>query len=543
MATYNRQATLADEQTVTDEKPVADEKALDETPTPTTSHLSNKSSIEDKPTSQSADTDTRDAERQEIEEKVPGVTTTDADPNVITWESDDDPERPLNWTQERKWGCMAIVSSITFLTPLASSMVAPGVPLIMREFHSTDQTVGSFIVSIYILGYALGPLFIAPMSEVYGRVIVYHACNVQFAIWTMACALSPNMGALLVFRLLAGIAGSCPITIGGGTIADMFAAKERGGAMALFAMGPLLGPVIGPVAGGFLSQDAGWRWVFWVILICSGVLTCAGFLLLRETYEPVLLQRKVDVLIKETGNQDLRSKLHPGITKKEYFKRSIIRPTKMLLFSPIVLIFSIYMAIIYGYLYLLFTTLTLVFEGKYGFSQGSVGLTFLGIGVGSLIGLFLFGGSSDRIIKAMEKKKGVMKPEYRLVPLTPGSTLIPIGLFIYGWTAQKGVHWIAPIIGTGFVGMGLIAIFMCVQTYMVDVFTIYAASAIAANTVLRSLMGAFLPLAGPSMYKALGLGWGNSLLGFIAAAMVPVTWFFYKYGEKIRTHPRFQVKF
>jgi MFS family permease len=265
---------------------------------------------------------------------------------------------------------------------------------------------------------------------------------------------------------------------------------------------------------------------------------------MRETYGPVLLQQKTMRLRKETGNSELRSKLDPGLTKKAYFIRAIVRPSKMLLFSPIVGLFSLYMAVVYGYLYLLFTTLSLVFERDYGFSQGSVGLTFLGIGIGSLVGLALFGTLSDRLIQYMAKRAGgEMKPEYRLPPLIPGSCFIPIGLFWYGWSAEAHVHWIMPIIGTAWVGLGLIATFMCIQTYLVDCFTIYAASAIAANTVLRSLVGAFLPLAGPDMYAALGLGWGNSLLGFIGLGMVPITWFFYKYGEQIRKSKRFQVQF
>lgn len=121
--------------------------------------------------------------------------------------------------------------------------------------------------------------------------------------------------------------------------------------------------------------------------------------------------------------------------------------------------------------------------------------------------------------------------------------LIPIGLFVYGWTAEKHVHWIVPIIGTALVGLGLLAIFMPITTYLVDAFTIYAASALAANTILRSLLGALLPLAGRKMYETLGLGWGNSLLAFIALAMCPISWIFFHYGERIRTSPRFQVTF
>lgn len=494
----------------------------------------------------------------DIENGIPVINTTDVavedksaiervvsvrSDNIVDWNSLDDPRRPLNWTNKSKWLNCGIISVLTFLTPLASSMPAPAVPGIMRDFESTNATLASFIVSIYILGYALGPLFIAPMSEVYGRMPVYHTCNILFVVWTIACAVAPNLGALLVFRLLAGIAGSCPITIFGGSIADVFVQEKRGAAMSICALGPLVGPVVGPVAGGFLAQAEGWRWVFWVITIAGGVTAVFSFAFQRETYEPVLLQRLTNQLIKETGNKELRSKLDSGISKTAYFKRAIIRPSKMLIFSPIVLCLSIYMAVVYGYLYLLFTTLTPVYEGVYHFSSGIVGLVYLGIGLGSMSGLVVFGVLSDRILKHLTKKSGTgeMKPEYRLPPLVPATFLIPIGLFWYGWSVDKHAPWIMGVIGTGFVGFGMLATFMPIQMYLVDAYTVHAASAIAANTVLRSAVGAFLPLAGPKMYAALGLGWGNSLLAFIALLISPVAYIFYKYGEQIRK--RYAVEF
>ena len=472
----------------------------------------------------------------------PGPPEDTADPNVVDWDGPDDPEKAMNWPTRKTYINTAIVSGVTFLTPLASSMVAPGVPLIMKEFKSNNETIGSFIVSIYILGYALGPLLIAPLSELYGRLPVYHVNNSLFVLWTIGCALSPNIGALLVFRLLAGIAGSCPLTIGGGSIADMIPQQRRGGFMAIFALGPLMGPVIGPVAGGYLSEAEGWRWNFWVITIAGGIFAMLSFTFMRETFEPVLLERRTQRLRKETGNANLRSKLASNKTPQQYFIQSIVRPSKMLVLSPIVLGLSIYMAVVYGYLYLLFTTLTLVFERDYHFSQGNVGLTYLGIGIGSLFGLVIFGALSDRIVKRMSVK-GEMKPEYRLPPLIPGSVVIPAGLFMYGWSVEAHTHWIVPILGTMLVGLGLLATFMPIQTYLVDAFTLHAASAIAANTVLRSLVGCFLPLAGPKLYSTLGMGWGNSLLGFIALALSPMSWIFFKYGERIRKSKRFQVTF
>ena len=209
---------------------------------------------------------------------------TDRDPDVVDWDGADDPRNPMNWPESRKWINVAVISSITFITlvqydlscyrtklkltndrPLASSMFAPGVPEVMTEFKSTDINLSSFVVSVYVLGYAFGPIIIAPLSELYGRLPLYHTCNVLFVILTVACALSSDLNMLIGFRFLEGTFGSAPLTIGGGTIADMIIQEKRGGVMAIWAMGPLMGPVIGPVAGGFLSQAKGWRWVFWVI--------------------------------------------------------------------------------------------------------------------------------------------------------------------------------------------------------------------------------------------------------------------------------------
>ena len=120
--------------------------------------------------------------------------------------------------------------------------------------------MATFVVSVYILGFAMGPLVIAPLSEMFGRVLIYNVCNALFTIFTIACALATNMNMLIGFRFLAGAVGVAPLTNGAGTIADMMAPEKRGGAMAIWAMGPLLGPVIGPVAGGFLAEDLGWRW-------------------------------------------------------------------------------------------------------------------------------------------------------------------------------------------------------------------------------------------------------------------------------------------
>jgi multidrug resistance protein len=252
----------------------------------------------------------------EGKEEDGGGTSSEDEANIVWWDGDDDPANPYNWPTWLKVVNCVFVSLLTLITPLGSSMFAPGVSELMKEFKSDNLELASFVVSVYVLGFAFGPLVIAPLSEIYGRTIVYHVCNLGFTAFLVACALAPSLNSLIAFRFLSGAFGSCPLTNGGGTIADMIVQEKRAGAMAAFSIGPLLGPIIGPVAGGFLAEAEGWRWVFWVLAILAGTLTIVMLIFARESYAPILLQRKVDRLRKETGNELLRSKLDAGLSPR-----------------------------------------------------------------------------------------------------------------------------------------------------------------------------------------------------------------------------------
>jgi hypothetical protein len=172
------------------------------------------------------------------------VINAEHDPNIVDWE-DNEPGNPYNWTPKKKWLNIAVLSALTLLTPLGSSFFAPAVPRVMADFNSTSELEATFVVSVYLLGFAFGPILIAPLSELYGRLVVYHTCNVGYLVFTVACALATNMNMLIGFRFLAGCFGVAPVTIGGGTVADMMKPEDRGLAMSLWAMGALFGPVIG----------------------------------------------------------------------------------------------------------------------------------------------------------------------------------------------------------------------------------------------------------------------------------------------------------
>lgn len=317
-----------------------------------------------------------------------------------------------------------------------------------------------------------------------------------------------------------------------------------------------------PISPDLQSADLRENRIFKVLACANSLITILAFIFLRESYPPTLLEWKTKRLQKETGNMQLRSKLDLGLKPGALFLRSIVRPTKMLFFSvsspspsrphppgrklipcqPICGLMSLFMAVLYGFLYLLFTTFTFVFEENYHFSAASVGLVYIGSGIGFFIGLGIMAFTSDPLLKKLAARHGTgFKPEYRLPQLICAAPLLPISFFIYGWTAEYHTHWVVPLFGTLLLGIAMNIAFMAIGTYLVDTFQLYAASAMAANTVLRSIFGGVIPLFGLQMYNALGLGWGNSLLAFVALAACPIPYVFFVYGERIRNSKRFQV--
>ncbi|KAG2146698.1 major facilitator superfamily domain-containing protein [Suillus clintonianus] len=448
------------------------------------------------------------------------------------WELD--PVNPRNWSSTNKWITLTITSLYTFASPLASSILAPGLPVLAIKFGITDPTVLALTLSIFLLSSAIGPLFAGPLSEVYGRVRVLHLGNLFFLAFNLGCALSPNTASFIVFRFLAGLAGSAPIACGGGVVSDLFAERERASAMALYSLGPLIGPAIGPVMGGFIAESVGIQYVFYVVAAISGVAAILGLPLLRESYAPVIRLR----LNSMAPDPEKTTAGHPALTapqmdKWAYLWTNLKRPAILLTRSFVCFILSLYMSL---------TTWTIIndfcselFSKVYHFSIGIGGLAYIGLGLG-FVGASVFGARlSDKVYRYLAAKNGGKgKPEMRVPVLIFGSFFVPVGLFWYGWSAQAEVHYMMPIIGTTLFGFGLMTSFIAMQLYLVDTFT-YAASAVSAASTFRSLLGFAFPLFGQQMFDKLGYGGGNSLLAGLAIVIgIPFPIWIYYAGERIR---------
>ncbi|KAL8714160.1 MAG: hypothetical protein Q9220_001889 [cf. Caloplaca sp. 1 TL-2023] len=459
------------------------------------------------------------------------------DPNLVTWEGPDDPENPKNWSTKRRWAATIVVSSFTFISPVSSSMVAPAIQAIATEFNITNEVEQQMVLSIFVLAYAIGPLFIAPLSEIYGRVPVLQLANLVYLIFNTAAGGCKSKGQMIAFRFLSGLGGSAPLAVGGGVLSDCWKAEQRGRAISLYSLAPLLGPAVGPIAGGFITEKTTWRWAFYATSIADALIQFSGLFFLRETYPPKLLHIKAKKLRQETGNPDLHTEYdNPERNLFNILRHSIVRPFRLISTQLIVQVLAVYAAYLYGLMYLVLSTFPVLWTQRYNESVGIAGLNYISMGIGFTLGAQIFSPLNDRIYRVLKhKNEGVGKPEFRILIMVVGSALIPTGLFIYAWTAQFHTHWIGPNIGVAIFSAGAIAGFQCVQTYLVDAYTRFAASAIAASTVLRSLAGFGFPLFAPYMYDKLDYGWGNSLLGFIALGIgAPAPFLLWMYGEALR---------
>ena len=259
-------------------------------------------------------------------------------------------------------------------------MCAPAAPAILTEFQSNSFVYQTLLVSIWELGEVIGPFLLASFSELHGRLPVYHGATILFIICSIACATSTSLPMLITFRFLIGLTPPTG-TLNSPIIADMFPKERRGRAISTVQLPALIGTVIGPTVGSYLTEAKGWRWTFWLAAILCGGFECLFVAFYRETYRVRILHKKVDRLRKETGNPALISKYDKSKTKRQVFYVAMIRPFRMLAFSPVIVLIGLFVAVVYGYLFLILTTVGEVFEGTYHWAENSVGLTYLGIGV------------------------------------------------------------------------------------------------------------------------------------------------------------------
>lgn len=420
----------------------------------------------------------------------PGSGTTE-DPYMVDW-LPDDPKNGFNLPQVVKWTIVLICAFSTLACSLSSTVFAGAIIQIEDFFHVREE-IAILSVCLYVLGFALGPLLWGPLSELYGRQSIYlitMGTSVLFE-GTATASKPDRVATLVVLRFLVGSFSSAAISNSPGVVADIFVPAEPGLAVMVYSMFPFLGPTLGPVCGNFLAAGAGWRWVNVLCTVFFAMMFILGLVFVPETYAPYILRRRANLLSKETGKVYV-SKLDVGIPPKSLsttLSTAITRPIVMAIWEPISTAMAVYAAIIYGILYLIFAAFPIIFTTERHWSQGVSGLSYIGIMIGQILAVPFYVVLEIKYRKKIACKAVAPNPEMRLEPAFYGAVMLPVSLFWFAWTSYTSIHWAVGLVGTIFFGLGNVLVFISMTNYLIDTYSLFAATAAATNAMARALFG------------------------------------------------------
>ncbi|KAF7761644.1 hypothetical protein Agabi119p4_9636 [Agaricus bisporus var. burnettii] len=446
-------------------------------------------------------------------------------------------EHPQHLPTWRKWLAVSVTGSASACVTATSSMAAFAEDGVSADFH-VGHTVSVLQISLYVLGLGLGPMVLGPLSEIYGRRPVYRSSYGLFFALSWPVAFAPNIGVFLAFRFITGICGAAFLSVPGGSISDMFSDQTVATPMAVYTICPFLGPVVGPVVSGFINDHLDWRWTYYIILMWAFGQLIAIFLFIPETYVPVLIKAK---LIRQNLHHASETKMHTVKHVAKAIAFSCYTPFRLLFSDMMALLLDTWNAVILGILYLAFQVFPIIFEGGHGFTVQETGLGYLGIGLGMIIGLATQPYWNRFYIRVSQRNGGILPPEARLYMGQVGGICVSVGLFWLAFTTYPAVPWIVPILASVPFGCGIYFVYASTFTYLVTTYRPIAASAMAANSAMRSTFAAVFPLFAGALYARLGTVGATALMAGITAIMAPFPFIFARLGPRLRKKSKFAV--
>ncbi|KIW69197.1 hypothetical protein PV04_05088 [Phialophora macrospora] len=459
---------------------------------------------------------------------------------------------PYDYKNSTKWLITFVVAVAAAAAPVGSAIILPTLDEVARTLH-TDATTTNLSVALYMLSMAIFPLWWSAFSETVGRRTIYLTSFAMFILFSVLSAISQSISMLITVRLFAGGAAASVQAVGAGTIADIWESRERGRAMGIFYLGPLCGPLLAPIVGGILGQAWNWRATQWALVI-YGVLT--WLLLFFGLPETLSATRH---LVADAATEDApsttsshRPPLSRTSTREVIQKRSrkYLMVARMLLVDPLsvilylrfmpVLLTVYYSAVTFGSLYVLNISIQYTFERQpYDFSTIIIGLLYLPNSLGYIVASLIGGRWMDWIMKREaikanrvdERGKLVFRPEDRMRENAwLGALMYPCALIWYGWTVQKGVFWIAPMIANFFYGVGSMLIFAMSTTMLTEFMPRRSSSGVALNNLCRNILSCVGAVVGAPLIAAIGNGWLFTILGLWSLSSASVIWAMKRYG-------------
>ncbi|MCJ1421858.1 hypothetical protein MMC32_008225 [Xylographa parallela] len=465
-----------------------------------------------------------------------------------------DPDNPQNWPSYRKIYVSAVSFAFAFVVAFGATIYTAGISDVISSFD-VSYTTAILGLSLYLFGIAGAPVITPHLSEAFGRSTVYLICLPIFSLFILGTGLSQTFASLAVCRFFAGLTGGPCLVLIEGTFADVWSADATNTYYAVLSMASFVGtgagtislPFVvlppqkltlmsfctGPLVGGFIFASTGWRWTQWVTLM----LTLAVFLFgigMPETYPRQVLKRKHKKLGISPPNL---APAGSGITLHGMLQVTFLTPLTMLLTEPVVVLCTLYLGFNFAVIFSFFISIPVVLHGVYGFSIQQVGLAFIAAITGSILAASTSILIDRFTVRAWRKSGpgGIPALESRLYPAMAGGIAITISLLWIGWTASPTIRWPSPVLGTLLYVWGNQSVLSSLIPYIFDAYPPAGTlSALTAAASVRLALAAFLPLVILQMFTNLTGAWALSLLGFLAAAMVPIPWVLYKWGAQLR---------
>ncbi|KAG4430937.1 hypothetical protein IFR05_013575 [Cadophora sp. M221] len=446
---------------------------------------------------------------------------------------------PRNWGLWRKSFDSGVVLMLDLFTT-AVSTAGPSVAEIAKDEYGLSR-VTSLVAfgSMYQFGQAIGGVIFPPYSEAAGRRAVYISAASIYSLSCIFVGFVPGIYGAVVGRFISGFVSAVPSIVVSGSLEDMFNMKSRVWLMYAWACATTGGLLIGPIYGSYIAAALGWRWVFHIAAIITGVFT---FLLLfiKESRPSRLLSQCLAILQANGEMPNLRIN-NPDHTPdlRTFAKVALRRPIRLFFTDPIVLVVSIMSAVGWAMIYLFTESLPVIYAG-FGFSRKESSLLFLAVFVGIFFGIFP--RVKDRRVLKQRKLDGQpLHPEDKLVGFTYAAPCLAFGLWWLTLTVPpaSNLPWYASIIGLVPIGFATNEFACTLSGYLADTYTIYASSAFAAMSFLRAILGGVFPLIGEPMYVNIGPNWATVVLASVATLFCATPILFLEFGERIRQRSRF----